>query len=192
MGCNNSTDDQNDTSFDYLFKLVMVGQLGVGKSSLVLRYIDDYFLDEDVGTIGSDFKVKFLDIDSKRVKLQIWDTAGTEKFRQMTSSYFGGANAVIVVFDVTNEESFTSIDQWVEESRRFSQQSSPLQYLFIGNKKDMEKERKVDKEKARELAESYESLYIETSAKSGTKVNEAFYMIAEQLKKFDDGTELRL
>jgi len=180
------------TDYDHLFKLVLVGEVGVGKSSLVLRYTDNTFLNDDVGTIGADFKVKFINVDKKKIKLQIWDTAGQEKFRVMTSSYFGGANAVIIVFDLTDQKSLDAVEKWIKEAQSFADKSKPLQFLIVGNKKDLEKERTVDKDAPRKIAEKYNALYCETSAKVGTKVDDAFQMIAEHLQKDADDENNRL
>jgi len=178
--------------YDHLFKLVLVGEVGVGKSSLVLRYTDNTFLNDDVGTIGADFKVKFLVVDKKRLKLQIWDTAGQEKFRVMTSSYFGGANAVIIVFDLTEQKTFDAVEKWIKEAQSFADKQKPLHFLIVGNKKDLEKERSVEKDAIKKVTEKYNALYCETSAKTGAKVDEAFQMIGEKLRREadDDGGRL--
>eukprot|EP01130_Rhizamoeba_saxonica_P007039 TRINITY_DN281_c2_g5_i1.p1 TRINITY_DN281_c2_g5~~TRINITY_DN281_c2_g5_i1.p1 ORF type:complete len:205 (+),score=48.04 TRINITY_DN281_c2_g5_i1:40-615(+) len=191
MGCFGSTEVMTEDQYDHLFKLVLVGRVNVGKSSLVLRYCDNTFLEESVGTIGSDFKVQFVQIGKVRAKLQIWDTAGQEKFRQMTSSYFGGANAVIIVFDVSNQDSFNDISVWVEESKRYADENTgPLQFIFVGNKTDLP--RVVDKATCKETADQYEALYVETSAKNNDKVSDAFYMIAEHLTDRAEGTNARI
>jgi len=192
MGCTGSSDKPAGSDYDHLFKLVLVGEVGVGKSSLVLRYTDNTFLNDDVGTIGADFKVKFINVDKKKVKLQIWDTAGQEKFRVMTSSYFGGANAVIIVFDLTDQKSLDAVEKWIKEAQSFADKSKPLQFLIVGNKKDLEKERTVDKDAPRRLAEKYNALYCETSAKTGAKVDEAFQMIGERLRNDADDVGDRL
>jgi len=192
MGCTGSAEKGSGTDYDHLFKLVLVGEVGVGKSSLVLRYTDNTFLNDEVGTIGADFKVKFINVEKKRIKLQIWDTAGQEKFRVMTSSYFGGANAVIIVFDLTDQKSLDAVEKWIKEAQSFADKSKPLHFLIVGNKKDLEKERTVDKDGPRRIADKYNALYCETSAKAGTKVDDAFQMIAEQLQKDADDEGSRL
>jgi len=184
MGCLGSKDDNSNANFNHLFKLVLVGEGGVGKSSLVLRYVDDTFLEEDVGTIGADFKIKFLNIGKTRLKLQIWDTAGQEKFRVMTSSYFAGASAVVVVFDKTNRESFNNIEKWIKEARSFMdpQVSRNLAFLIVGNKCDLTEEAVVTAQEAKTLADRQNALYFETSAKFGTGVSAAFKALAEKLR----------
>uniref|UniRef100_A0A6B2LLC2 Uncharacterized protein n=1 Tax=Arcella intermedia TaxID=1963864 RepID=A0A6B2LLC2_9EUKA len=168
-----------------LFKLVMVGEVGVGKSSLLLRYTDHTFTDQDIASIGADFKVKHMVSHRKKLKLQIWDTAGMEKFRLMTSSYFGGANGVVVVFDVTNRDSFANAERWIAEATNYSNQDQPLKYVFVGNKVDLvsdKTKREVATSEGESLAKKYNnSTYFEASAKSNLHVDELFECLASQL-----------
>lgn len=190
MGCGGSTQaagDATSTQYDHLFKLVLVGEVGAGKSSLVLRYTDDTFLGDEVGTIGADFKVKFITVQKKRVKMQIWDTAGQEKFRTMTSSYFAGANAVIVVFDLTDKKSFDLSEKWIREAKKFNGASNPISFLLVGNKSDLPNRIEGVTEKAKAFASQHGAIYCETSAKTGAKVADAFFAIGEKLKKEVDG-----
>ena len=99
----------------YLFKILLIGNSGVGKSSLLLRFADDTFTDNFMPTIGVDFKIRTLEVDGKTIKLQIWDTAGQERFKTITSSYYKGAHGIIVVYDITDKESFKNIDTWMNE-----------------------------------------------------------------------------
>lgn len=110
----------------------------------------------------------------------------------MTSSYFGGANAVIIVFDLTNKKSFDAVEKWIKEAQSFSDKSKPLKFLLVGNKKDLEKERVVDKDEPKRLADKYQALYCETSAKTGAKVDEAFQMLGEVLRNDADDLGDRL
>merc|ERR1711965_386176 len=106
--------------YDYLFKLLLIGDSGVGKSCLLLRFADDTYTETYISTIGVDFKIRTVEIDQKVIKLQIWDTAGQERFRTITSSYYRGAHGIIVVYDVTDEESFTAVERWMTEIERFA------------------------------------------------------------------------
>lgn len=110
----------------------------------------------------------------------------------MTSSYFGGANAVIIVFDLTDQKSFEAVEKWIKEAQSFADKQKPLQFLIVGNKKDLEKERTVDKDAPRKIADKYNALYCETSAKAGTKVEDAFFMIGERLRNEADDVGDRL
>jgi small GTP-binding protein len=168
-----------------LFKLLLIGDSGVGKSSLLLRFSDNTFSGSFIATIGVDFKTKTLDVDGNAIKLQIWDTAGQERFRTITSSYYRGAHGVIVVFDVTNPESFANVRKWLLEINRYA--SETAQKLLVGNKSDLVNERKVSTEEARELADELGIQYFETSAKASSKVEASFDKLTRMIK--DNGEQ---
>jgi len=164
---------------DYFFKILLIGDSGVGKSCLLLRFADDSWTETHISTIGVDFKIKTLDIDGKTVKLQIWDTAGQERFRTITSSYYRGAQGIILVYDITDLESFTNVKQWMGEIDRYACEN--VNKLLVGNKVDLEQDRKVQTATAKEFASSYQIPFIETSAKTATNVNTAFIDIATSI-----------
>jgi len=132
------------------FKLLVIGDSGVSKSSLLLRFSDGTFSDSFITTIGVDYKVKNLEIEGKPVKLQIWDTAGQERFRTITSSYYRAANGILLVYDITEYETFKGISKWITEINRYA--SDNLVKILIGNKCDLVNERKVPYETGSELA----------------------------------------
>merc|ERR550537_1124682 len=138
--------------YDYLFKLVLIGDSGVGKSCLLLRFADDKWTDSYISTIGVDFKIRTIELDGKTIKLQIWDTAGQERFRTITSSYYRGAHGIIVVYDTTDQESFDNVKQWLHEIDRYA--SEKVNKLLVGNKSDLTTKRQVDAEAAKEFAEN--------------------------------------
>ncbi|CAL4891249.1 hypothetical protein SEVIR_3G001200v4 [Setaria viridis] len=159
--------------FDYLFKLLLIGDSGVGKSSLLLRFTADSF--EDLSpTIGVDFKVKMVNIGGKKLKLAIWDTAGQERFRTLTSSYYRGAQGIIMVYDVTRRETFTNLsDIWAKEIDLYSTNQDCIKML-VGNKVDKESERAVTKKEGIEFAREYGCLFLECSAKTKVNVEQCF------------------
>jgi len=165
---------------DYFFKILLIGDSGVGKSCLLLRFADDSWTDSHISTIGVDFKIKTLNCDGKVIKLQIWDTAGQERFRTITSSYYRGAQGIILVFDCTDMESFNNVKQWLGEIDRYACEN--VNKLLVGNKTDLVQGRVVDKSVANEFADSMSIPYIETSAKNATGVEEAFMMMARAIK----------
>eukprot|EP01125_Pyxidicula_operculata_P021098 TRINITY_DN79_c0_g1_i1.p1 TRINITY_DN79_c0_g1~~TRINITY_DN79_c0_g1_i1.p1 ORF type:complete len:201 (+),score=34.11 TRINITY_DN79_c0_g1_i1:103-705(+) len=165
--------------YDYLFKIVLIGDSGTGKSSLLLRYADDVFTENFISTIGVDFKVKTTKLEGTKVKLQIWDTAGQERFRTITSSYYRGAHAIMVVYDVTNRESFENVTRWLQEIGQYT--CEDVERILIGNKCDLADERKVYFEEGRELADSYAMPFFETSAKMSSSVADSFESVAKSL-----------
>ena len=126
--------------YDYLFKLLLIGDSGVGKSCLLLRYVDETYQESYISTIGVDFKIKTIELDGKVIKLQIWDTAGQERFRTITSTYYRGTHGVIVVYDVTSGESFANVKRWLHE---IDQNCEVVNRILVGNKND-DPERKVN------------------------------------------------
>ncbi|OMJ79838.1 hypothetical protein SteCoe_20034 [Stentor coeruleus] len=166
--------------YDYLFKLLLIGDSGVGKSSLLLRFADNTYTESFIATIGVDFKIKTIDVESKVIKLQIWDTAGQEKFRTITSSYYRGAHGVIVVYDVTNRETFNNVKNWMGEISRYA--SENVNRLLIGNKCDCDTKRAVSTEEGKEFADSLGIPFMETSAKTSSNVEQSFFRMASEIK----------
>lgn len=164
--------------FDYQIKLLTIGNSGVGKTCLLLRYANDTFSPTFITTIGIDFKIKTIDINGKKVKLQIWDTAGQERFRTITQSYFRGAQGILLVYDVMDRNSFNNVRTWMESIDQHADKS--VNRILIGNKCDMP-DRVVSRAEAEGLAKDYGIAYFETSAKKGIGVEEAFRAIAEQV-----------
>ena len=148
----------------------------------MLRFADDTFTESYISTIGVDFKVKTINLDSdKTAKLQIWDTAGQERFRTITSSYYRGAHGIIIVYDITNSESFKNIDKWLQEVDRYATEG--VCKLLVGNKIDKMDERKIYTEDAYGYAEQIGLTYIETSAKSGENVDAIFTEMCNIMEK---------
>ena len=166
------TSDLISQDYDYLFKVLLLGDSDVGKSSLILRYTDDTFNSKLINSIGVDFKMKKQEIDGKVIKVQIWDTAGHERFRSITYSYYRGANAIIIVFDLSDKKSFINITEWLKQIGKHAKENVFM--FLVGNKSDLVDERKVTYEEAKQYADEHELPYIETSAKEGININELF------------------
>jgi len=164
--------------YDHLFKLVLIGDTGVGKSCLLLRFADDAFTESYISTIGVDFRFRTVKVEGKTVKLQIWDTAGQERFRTITSAYYRGADGIIMVYDVTNNDSFDHVSEWLTEVNRYANEGTCK--LLVGNKSDMD-DKAVTAETAKEYADSLGIPFLETSAKNASNVEEAFLTMAAEL-----------
>lgn len=169
------------TDYDYLFKLLIIGDSGVGKSCLLLRFAEGAFNDSYISTIGVDFKIRNLKVDDKSVKLQIWDTAGQERFRTITSSYYRGAHGIIIVYDITDKSSFENVKMWLSEIEKYA--SNEVTKLLVGNKSDLTDKRAVDVEEGRAYANQLGIPFLETSAKEATNVEKAFTLMAGEIKK---------
>lgn len=167
------------TEYDYLFKLLLIGDSGVGKSCLLLRFADDNFTDSYISTIGVDFRFRTITIDKKTVKLQIWDTAGQERFRTITSAYYRGADGIIMVYDVTSAESFEHVEEWLSEVDRYANENTSK--LLVGNKADLVDLKQVQEETATRFAEKLGISFLETSAKTATNVDAAFLTMSKEL-----------
>ncbi|TFK51600.1 ras-domain-containing protein [Heliocybe sulcata] len=168
-------------------KLLLIGNSSVGKSSLLLRFSDAQWLpeDESSATIGVDFRVHKMNVNGKKVKLSIWDTAGQERFRTITSSYYRGAQGIILVYDVANRDSFDALPRWYSELETYV--SSSVVKILVGNKVDKEFSRQVSTTEGQQFAQRMNSLFVEASAKTSVGVKEAF---EEVVSKIIDTPEL--
>lgn len=164
-------------TYDHLFKLLLIGDSSVGKTSLMCRYSHDTYNPNYVSTIGVDFIMKTIDLNGKRIKLQIWDTAGQERFQAITASFYRGAMGIMLIFDVTNGKSFDNIGRWLRNIEENSD-SQDVVRMLVGNKCDLNDLRVVTTEKAEEIAMSHVIPFIETSAKTNFNVTEAFVELA--------------
>ena len=165
--------------YDYLLKYLIIGNSGVGKSSLLLRYSDNEYLDKHIITIGVDFKIKSLEIDGCKVKTNIWDTAGQERFKNITVSYYKGASGVMLVYDITDVESFNKLGEWLIEVEKNA--PSKVYKILVGNKADLSEKRQVSYDQGKEFADTYGMKFIETSAKSAINVEEAFDTMTREI-----------
>ena len=155
------------------FKFIVIGSSGVGKTSLLKRLIDDQFSPENTSTIGVEYLSTVMEIDGQPIKLQIWDTVGQEKFRSIAKSYFRHAVGVILVYDITDRKSFDDLSFWLNDVHALCDPNAAV--TLIGNKLDMASQRSVTTAEAQAFATSHQLTYLETSAKGGDNVNEAFH-----------------
>uniref|UniRef100_A0A1B6DGW3 Small monomeric GTPase n=1 Tax=Clastoptera arizonana TaxID=38151 RepID=A0A1B6DGW3_9HEMI len=173
-------------NYDYLVKFLALGDSGVGKSSFLYRYTDGVFTPKFVSTVGIDFRTKYLTYRtqerSQRVLLQLWDTAGQERFRSITTGFYRGAMGFLLLFDVTNEQSFLEVRNWLDLLRTHSYCDKP-DVILCGNKADLADKRQVSEERAKEVAAQYELVYMETSAENGQNISLAIETLLEIVMK---------
>jgi Ras-related protein Rab-1A len=170
------------SDYDLLFKVLIVGESGVGKSCLLLRFTEGVFIENYISTIGVDFKIRTINQDGVVVKLQIWDTAGQERFRAITKSYYHGSHGIVIVYDITDRKSFEKIADWFTQI----QQSEPNEdscKILIGNKSDLNDKREVSVEEGETLAREYNVPFMETSAKDSVNVDNLFGVMAEAMRQ---------
>lgn len=173
-------------AYAYLFKYIIIGDTGVGKSCLLLQFTDKRFQPVHDLTIGVEFGARMITIDGKQIKLQIWDTAGQEAFRSITRSYYRGAAGALLVYDITRRETFNHLTTWLEDARQHS--NSNMVIMLIGNKSDLETRREVKKEEGEGFAREHGLIFMETSAKTAANVEEAFINTAKEIyEKIQEG-----
>ena len=171
---------------DFVAKLLIIGDQRVGKSCILTRFTENFYTPHSIMTVGIDYKTKKMKVDGTELKLQIWDTAGQEKYRSITQNFYKNAMGVIIVFDLTDEGSFENVRNWIRQIKNHAGEN--VCKLLVGNKCDI-MDNLVDKSKISEFVKDTEIEYFETSAKSNTNINEAFYAIAKEIKdKYMKGT----
>ncbi len=166
--------------FDLQIKVLTIGDSSVGKTCLLHRYTSHTFSSASIPTVGIDFKIMNITIDGKRIKMQCWDTAGQERYRNITTNYYRNAQGIMLVYDITNRKSFEAIDNWMVQIHAHAGES--VDKILIGNKSDQSDERKISKQEGENLAKKYNIPFLETSAKLGQNVEEAFFTIAKNVK----------
>ncbi|XP_072549442.1 RAB3D, member RAS oncogene family, b isoform X1 [Salminus brasiliensis] len=172
-----SQKDAADQNFDYMFKLLIIGNSSVGKTSFLFRYADDSFTSAFVSTVGIDFKVKTVFRNNKRIKLQIWDTAGQERYRTITTAYYRGAMGFLLMYDITNQDSFSAVQDWATQIKTYSWDNA--QVILVGNKCDLEDDRLIPTEDSQRLADELGFQFFEASAKDNINVKQVFERLVD-------------
>lgn len=171
-----------DFEYDYLYKIILIGDSSVGKSSLLTRYArPELSIDNMSTTIGVEFATKTIKILDKNIKLQIWDTAGQERYRAITSAYYRGAAGAIIVYDVNKMETFKNIRRWIAELKDYA--NNDIIITLIGNKSDLTNDREVSLEEGKKLAKDYQVSFLETSAKEYINIEQCFFSVAQEIYK---------
>lgn len=170
----------NKKSYDILVKLLLIGDSGVGKSCLLLRFCQDEFTPSFISTIGIDFKIRTAELDGQTAKFQVWDTAGQERFKTITIAYYRSAMGFLLTYDVTDEKSFQSIRTWYQDVKNNAREN--VEMILVGNKKDMADKRVVSYEQGKALADELGIPFMEASAKTAEGVDEAFLQLARMVK----------
>ena len=172
----------------YQFRLIIIGASTVGKSCLLRRFTENRYIEHNDPTVGVDFHSKIVRVDSHNLKLQLWDTAGQERFRAITRSYFRNAVGALLVFNLTDRESFDQLPDWIDDVQQAAKPRLPV-FILVGNKADMDRHRQVLRREAELFANKHNMDYLETSAKTGQNVDEVFTVIARRIYEgIQDGT----
>jgi small GTP-binding protein len=174
---------------EYTFKVLLVGDSSVGKTSLISRFIDDTFAQSYTATVGIDNKSKLIDVDGFKVKLQIWDTAGQERFRTITTAYYRGAQGIALVYDITRPNTFRNASYWMSSIDEHAPPNAKK--VLIANKVDLYPDREVSTSEGQAQANGYDMQYFEVSAKTGEGVTEAFMALAQELMESATRQEMR-
>ena len=176
----------DNNNYDLIFKLVLIGDSGVGKTNILSRYISNEFSFSTKSTVGVEFGSKIIKKNDKLIKIQIWDTAGQERYKSITSAYYKGAKGAFVVYDITRRDTFMNVDKWIGELK--STGNEDVFILLIGNKSDLEQERQVSTEEVTKKAEQLKIAFCETSALEGKNIEYAFQTVVEEVSKKSDNT----
>jgi Ras-related protein Rab-11A len=177
----------SEEDYDKIFKIVIIGDSGVGKTNLITRYLKNDFKPETKATIGVEFNDKKYEYKNKKIKIQIWDTAGQERYRSLTSMYYKGAKGAILVYDITSKNSFENIDKWLIEMKKTADEN--IKIILIGNKCDLIDKREVKEDDGKIKAKDLNAPFMETSALNCINVEKAFNFLIEEIANFDIGIE---
>ena len=170
-----------DDNYEFMFKVVLVGDSFVGKTNIMSKYLKNEFHEDSKATVGVEFGSKQFNIEGHSIKAQIWDTAGQERYKAITSAYYKGAKGAFIVYDITRKNSFESIDKWINDVTSVADKKITI--VLIGNKSDLEDQRQVTKEQGEDKANKLQVAFLETSAFSGENLEKAFQMMIKEVYK---------
>ena len=174
-----------DEEYSMIFKMILIGDSGVGKTNILNRYINDTFSETTKSTVGVELGTKVEEYNNTKIKVQIWDTAGQERYKSITKTYYKGAKGAFIVYDITNKDTFKNVDKWIQDLREFGEDDAAI--LIVGNKSDLEEKREVTTEEVKKKAEIYKMAYCETSALKSKNIDYAFQtlikLVAEKMEK---------
>lgn len=178
----------DDEEYSMIFKIILIGDSGVGKTNILSRYINNYYSDSTKSTVGVELGCKIEQINDTKVKIQIWDTAGQERYKSITKTYYKGAKGALIVYDISRKESFLNVDKWIGDLKEYGEENVCV--ILVGNKCDLENNRQVSTDEVSKKAEQYKIGFCETSALSAKNIDLAFQMlikkIAETIPNVDD------
>ena len=176
-----------EVNFNYLLKYIIIGDAAVGKSNILSRYVKNEFSENLKSTVGVELGIKFIKVKGVNTKIQIWDTAGQERYRAITSSYYKGSHGCFIVYDITNESSFENVEKWYEHVQR--EAGKDISIILVGNKCDLENERKISKEQGQDKARNLNCAFFETSARNGVNISEIFDDLANNIYEKTGGNK---
>ena len=168
-----------DDNYEFMFKVVLVGDSFVGKTNIMSKYLKNEFHEDSKATVGVEFGSKQFNVEGHSIKVQIWDTAGQERYKAITSAYYKGAKGAFIVYDITRKNSFESIDKWINDVTAVADKKITI--VLIGNKSDLEDQRQVTKEQGEDKANKLQVAFLETSAFSGENLEKAFQMMIKEV-----------
>jgi len=175
--------------YEYIFKYIIIGDMGVGKSCLLHQFTESKFVPDSPHTIGVEFGTRIIEVNSKKIKLQIWDTAGQERFRAVTRSYYRGAAGALLVYDITRRGTYNHLTSWLTDARNLTNPNTVI--MLIGNKNDLDDKREVTFEEASAFAQENGLVFLEASAKTGENVEQAFFKTAKTIfQNIQEGVDL--
>jgi len=178
----------DDEEYSMIFKIILIGDSGVGKTNILSRYTSNYFSDSSKSTVGVELGCKIEEVNGTKVKIQVWDTAGQERYKSITKTYYKGAKGALIVYDISRKESFNNVDKWIGDLKEFGEEDVCV--ILVGNKCDLEDMRQVSTDEVSKKAEQYSVGFCETSALSAKNIDTAFQMlikkVSEKIPNMDD------